>query len=905
MIHLHLHSTFSFLDGYGTPEQYIERCKAIGAPGFCVTDHGNIYGHRQFSDACHKAGLKFVPGCEMYVKNNKATPEGKKAKYFHITILAANHNGYRNLCQLVSLANLPENFNMRPQVSLSDIKARLDGLVVLSGCFGDGILHRAYQENPESTLGVAKALKRMFGEHLWLEVQHHNPLELTFFRTLGEMAGIRRVATVDAHYPRREDYPAEDMMLCIGQKAIMSNPARMRLYDNLWMMSTEEALAAGFVQEELDNAREIFDQCEDLQLPRLQPITVESARTELIGRVAKTSSRLGSAIKNEEYRSRYTYELSVIDKLGLHAYFVIMGDVINEFKSRGVCVGPARGSAAGSLIAYLIGITEVDPIKHGLSFERFLDLNRRDYPDIDTDFPSEKRAEVIQFLSEKYGGDRVGRLCSFTTYRGGSVFWDVARAYGIDRSVAKMIGKDIPNLVSDEIEMADIIKIPSIAECIRKFPQFKMAVALEGQVRQLGMHASGYAISPVPLTDIAAFNLASKESVLSLDKNTAEKAGLLKLDILSLTSLDMVQAIIDEVGLKNTDLYRLECNDPTVFDLFNQGKVAGIFQFEGASVRMALATLKIESLGDLSFINAVARPGASNALTGNVRVPEVFRQFIYKGKYFVYQEELMAILRHLSFSWEDVTIFRKMVSKKKVTELRDLFFTKYMDGCSRLMSVAEATNFWEVINTCGFYMFNKSHAAAYATLAYWMAYLKVNFSKSFVKHYLNQAEDEQRRSIIRECLQDGWSYEVYRPGSSAPNFTVTDSTTPIVVGGLLSIKGIGPAKAAAVGVGKIDKAVQKAIAGAAVNPAVYAPWAALDNFKNRFKIGSFPEGEFCIVARIWKIKDGHCLIEDINGAERAYFNPQFTHLEEGKVYRLAITHFKYSKIDSAREVLFT
>lgn len=892
MIHLHTHSTYSFLDGFGTPEQYIARLKDIGQTAIAITDHGNLFGHRAFYAACKKTGIKFIPGCELYVKNSNA-----KERYYHLTVLAATTSGYGNLCRLVSTSNRADHFQKRPLLSLDEIKTSSEGLVILSGCFGDGILHRAYQTNPESVLKKAFALKRMF-RHVpfYLEVQHHNLSELSFMRDIATIAKIPVCPTVDAHYPRREDYLAEDLMLCIGTQERMSNPMRMKLYDNLWLMSESEALSY-FTQEELNVTDEIGAMC-SVDLPVLQPVSLPNAREMLVSQVKTGAGRLGKTIKNKIYRERYKYELSIIDKLGLHSYFVIMADTIAFFKARGMYIGPARGSSAGSLICFLLGITEIDPIRHGLSFERFLDLNRKDYPDIDTDFPHDRRESVVEYLKAKYGADRVGRLCSFTTYRGGSVFWDIARIYGFGPDIARQLGKAVPALVNDEIEMQDILALPEVQKITAKWPEFKNAQALEGQVRQLGKHASGFAISPVPLTSVVAESLAGGESVLSVDKYTSEQMGLLKLDILGLTTLDMIQAIIDEVGLTNEFLYRLEPNDPEVFDRFCKKQTAGVFQFEGDSVRRSLGALKIESLDDLSFVNAAARPGASDCLRGAL-IPECLRQFCYKGKYFVYQEELMAILRFLEFSWDDVTKFRKLVSRKKAVEMEKLYHAQFVVALSKHTNKGEAELFWQTVLKTGSYSFNKSHAVSYAMLAYVSMYLKVKYPNQFAKHYLNFSDDDgKRRAIIREYVKEGYEIKVYDPQKSCERFVIDGKS---IVGGLLSLKGIGPAKAEKAIQGFPDKSVKAAISGALASPEIYAPWACLDDYSNKYPLGDLPEGEYIIRARVWGVKDSCCMIEDKNGVEKAYFNPNFVKLKEGKSYRLAISKYKYAKIDSARE----
>lgn len=1149
MISLHTHTTYSFLDGYGTPEQYIERLKEIGCSAMAVTDHGNIFAHRSFYRAFKKAGIKFIPGCEMYIVNGED-------KYFHITVLAQNNNGYRNLCRLVSLSHQPDHFNRRPLVTLEEIVAHKDGLIILTGCFGDGMPHRAYREDKASVAGVLRKLKKLFGDKLYLEVQHTDKEELDFMRLVGRIENIPLVATTDTHYPRKEDYEIEDVMLCIGLKAKVKDLARIKLPSNLWLMSGDEALQAGFNYAEIDATYDIADMC-DIELPVLKPVTIDGAKEAMIEMIRRISVRLGDHIKNDLYRSRYQYEMSIIDKLGLHAYFVIMADVIEHFKNKGIFIGPARGSSGGSLICYLLGITEIDPIKYGLKFERFMDLNRKDYPDIDTDFPPSIHEVVIKYLQDKFGQNRVGRICSFTTYRGSSIFWDIARVHGVDSSVAKGMGKAVPKIPDDTVNISTIMAEPAVKKIIESWPVFGMAEKLENQVRQAGKHASGYAISPVDLTDIVA---TTNSETLSVDKTETEAMGLLKLDILSLTCLDMIQNIIDSIGISNKKIYTLDPIDDKVFAAFNDLHVAGIFQFEGAAVKKVLRHYQVRSLEDLAFVNAVARPGAALTLDPNMVPPDSFLPFIYKNRYFVYQEELMSILAYLQLDWDEITTFRKLVSKKKVTELEEKYHTKFIDRCMNVANIswAEADKFWTIVNKCGEYMFNKcisgdtkvrrsrggmtirelylimkdkkwavengklsnhnrlnregwgktlsvdsdgrvrldnivdivcngkkpcyrltdsqgnfveatrdhrfltphgwktveeiktgdlmfmagksekcknkynfykqtqspnsakgavgfqkrpfghyvsfrkareemleahgsfcmrcgerhqrietahldgnrennasenlmnmcpschkrhdyaagrkkvfskglplvqvlivskefvgeketfdiemesdthnfiangfvshnSHAVAYAMLAYQAMWLKVNYPDVFAREYLNSTKsDTKRRALLREHLVDGGKIIIFDESNPTGNFQVKNGT---ITGSLLAIKGIGPAKLKNIMTGKMDKGVIKAIEGAKTNPAVYAPWACLEDFGNKYKLGNLPEGQFMISARIWEVKDNACVVEDVNGADKAYFDPKYVNVVDGQKYRLAVTKFNSLHIDSAR-----
>lgn len=881
MIHLHLHSTYSILDGYGTPEQYADTAVKLGQKAIAVTDHGNVCAHRSWEKACKARSVKPIYGCELYVRN--------KPRHGHLTALAATDDGYRNLLRLVSLSNTEGHLERRPLLDINEIAEHQQGIIFLSGCYGAGLPHLAYKESPERAYVAISDMRRKI-DNLFIEIQHTDPAETELFRSVGQMLRIPCIPTFDVHYPRPENYKAQDLMFCIGQKRRLGDAQRMKYPETLFMHSTTEAMRY-FTEAEIQCTDMIAEQC-NVTLPRFKPMVIENARDRMIALVAENSKRLPAL--TDAHRAQYRHELEVIDRLGLHTYFVLMAEVIMEFKRRGRMVGHARGSSAGSVIAYLLGITEIDPIRYGLSFERFLDVHRTDYPDIDTDFPQEVRGEIAEWLQQKYGRDHVARLTTFITYKGSGVFWDIARAASLDRALVGKITQEIPQIVNDEVDMDDIMQIPAVSEAVSKWPVFKYAAQLEGQTKTVGQHASGYLICPVPIQDAIGM-MASKDGlVAAADKDQAESAGLLKLDILGLNTLDIIEDVMRECHISNDALYRMEPNDPAVFEAFNNGTVAATFQMEGGAVRNVLRDIKVESIEDLAFVSAVARPGASTALKLDGDYPEQIKQFIYKGRYLVYQEELMRILKWLDFDDRQVTHFRKMVSKKKLNVLESDYHDLFVQRCEK-RGVIRAEHFWSVIQRTGAYAFNKSHAIAYAHLSYLTMWMKLCHREAFAKAYLNRTEDNEKR---RAFLREGWTVKLYDPENISDRFNVKGNT---VTGGLTSIKGVGIALLAKHR-SKPHKFVMNAIERARAMPHEYAPWSCLEDFGNRFKIGSLPRGEYMVTARVWDVKDGMCVMEDKNGAEKAYYDPRFVKIEKGKAYRFAVTKFRYAKIDSARMI---
>lgn len=878
MIHLHLHSTHSVLDGYGTPEQYADAAVALGQNAVAVTDHGNVCAHRTWDKACRARKVKPIFGCEVYVRNSP--------RYAHMTLLAADKEGYQNLLRLTSLAYTQDHFEKRPLLSLAEIAEKQAGLIVLSGCYGAGMPHLARKKGPEGAVDALTRLKRLFGDRLYCEIQHTDMEQTREFRAIASLLGIKCCPTFDVHFPLKQDFEIQDLLFCIGQQRRIGDVGRMKYPPTLFMHNDEEAAAAGFSTEELEVTEQIAEMC-NVELPRVEPLRLYDGRERMVADLGDIDKLLPAE------RERIEREMSVIDKLGLHSYFVIMADVIRHFKAEGRFVGYARGSSAGSFVAYKMGITEVDPLKYGLSFERFLDVHRADYPDIDTDFPQELRGGVADYLKKRYGGDAVARLTTYVTYKGAGIFWDIARVANIDRSVVARMTKDIPPVVNDEIDMSDIMEIPAVKAAAESFPIFKLAPKLEGQVRHLGQHASGYLLSPGPIDEIIGTMRVSGDTVASADKGQAEQAGLLKLDILGLITLDIIEEVAADAKLSSPFLYQMQHNDPAVFAAFNAGQTAGTFQMEGAAVARILKTFQVESLEDLAFVSAVARPGASIALKMGGAYPEQVKPMIFKRKYFVYQEELMRILAWLGYDDASVTHFRRMVSKKKLHVLERDFHASFVERC-RAMGIENPETFWDVVLRTGAYMFNLSHAIAYAHLSYLTMWLKLHHREAFARAYLNHTNSDAKR---RAFLREGWLIRIDIGQRSGRQFDVAGGT---VTGGPLAVKGV---KAALWGkhLGKPHKSVSNAIAKAAAEPAKYAPWACLDDFGNRYSPGAFPEGEFLVIVRAWEVGDGSCIIEDKNGAEKAYYNPKFVTLTEGGAYRCAVTKHKYAKIDSARE----
>lgn len=796
----HQHSTYSFLDGYGLPEQFAERIKDIGGKGMALTEHGNIFSHIPFQKVFHREGLHLVYGCEFYVVEKASE---KKRGYYHTTVIAKTNEGYQNLLKLINLSSKENQFYYKPRIDFKQLKEFSKGLVILSGCCCDGYLIKNTCEDKEALF--QNWIDKMHGCEWYVELQPFSD-EKHKWDYLVEMStkyGLPCLVTADSHYPSPNHKDAQDLMLTINMAKKDSDPDRLKMEYSLHLPGTEEIIErckemGHYKPEWVYGTWELAQQCQ-VDLPKAKMIQIGGKigdiRFKCIDRlrtfpVEKRMSR--------DYIKRLDYELDLIDKKGFIDYFLIIEDIIDWAKKR-MLVAPGRGSSAGSLVCYLLRITEIDPLEHDLLFQRFIDINRSDLPDIDIDFPSDRRQEVIEYIKNKYGKNKVASLITFSTFKPRVIIQDSARAFDINIFEARKAGEDvIERSKGDERALhclEDSVKtIDGLSKFYNKHPKMKRGFALEGQIRQSGTHAAAVILSNEPLETITSID---RNGNIGIDGDYIEEYGFLKIDVLGIEAVSVIQDVCNEVGFDYNELYNVDITDSKVYkEIYQTGKMAGIFQFEGRAVKQTCESIKPSKFNQLVDIVALARPGTlQSGSTEDYIKRNNGAKFDagFLGEYtedtkgiVIFQEQVMQIVRGLGgFSWEDTIAFRKGIGKKLGNEYLAGFKEKFILGAEKKgMRSIEAQGVWTQICTHGAYSFNKSHAVAYALLGFWSAWVKTYYPKQFYARILRDKEDLKIKQILREY---GGSFTELDLNKSKVYFSVQDEE---LVGGWTNIPGI-------------------------------------------------------------------------------------------------------------------
>jgi DNA polymerase III subunit alpha len=818
---LHNHTEFSFLDGYGTPAQVIERLREIGQDGIALTDHGNIYAHAPFTKSFKKAGLRLVYGCEMYVVNGLSNERG----YNHMTVLAKTQEGYSNLLKLVNQSY--RQFYYKPRITLKQVIENSRGLVLLSGCFCDGIFIKNKAADQEKLFkDVIQAFK---GVEWYLELQPFKDEQEKWDRLAGMAGkhGVPCVVTADCHYPREKDKATHDLMLAINTNKPMSDPDRLKMDYPLFIPSAEDVLArcramGKYKDKWIRDTWNVANSCE-VELPKTKLISLNISSKEMMERCVAGLKRRG-LYKIKEYRDRLEREVAMIDSKNFVDYFIIISDLVTWAKERMLC-GPARGSAAGSLACYCLGITEVDPIKHGLLFERFIDTARKELPDIDLDFPSSEREGVIEYLRDKYGVEKTAQIVNFNTYRSKAILQDASRIIGIPVwEYRKASDKIIVRHDGDarlESKLANDAKIiPEVVELFKKYPRLWDSVNLEDQTRGLGKHAAAVIIADDPLEKIGAVNEAG---LFSIDKYSAESRGLLKIDVLGVDVLSVLMDVCRSVGMDWNALYSVPLDDAAVFEkVFTPARLVGVFQFEGRAMQQVCRDMRPTTFEHLTHIAALARPGTMQSGETEAYVKKFNSRDKKSGGFFsatlgmiLFQEQVMMAMREIGkFSWDDVAIVRSSIGKSHGERPRlDKHHAAFIEGAvSGGVSRDEAEEIWEKCSAGGSYRFNKSHAVSYSILSYWCAWLKARHPAQFYARILKNLIDEAEiKPVLKEWGGPFTPLDLNR----SRQFFRADGRE--LVGGFTNIKGVG------------EKAADKIVAG--------QPYEGLEDFRSRVPNG--------------------------------------------------------------------
>jgi len=823
-VHLHVHTEYSLLDGAARIKEVVKTAAEMGMPALAMTDHGVMYGIVDFYKACQKQNIKPVLGCEVYVAprtRHDRTPRVDDNLY-HLVLLAENETGYRNLLKLVSLGFI-EGFYYKPRVDKELLAAHSEGLIALSGCIAGEVASHIIKDNPEQAAKSAAEYLDIFGkDNYYLEIQDHGFDEQRVANRgliqLHQKAGIPLVATNDVHYVLREHAEMQDVLLCIQTGKTIDDPRRMKFQSQELYLKSEQEMAAlfGEVPDALENTYRIADRCHvELEFGKLHlPVfnvperhTVDSYLRELC--LQGVEWRYGGM--SEPVRQRLEYELGIIKQMGYSAYFLIVWDFIHFARQAGIPVGPGRGSAAGSLVAYVLGITNLDPLKYDLLFERFLNPERVSMPDIDIDFCFERRGEVIEYVTGKYGADRVAQIATFGTMAAKAAIRDVGRALGMTYGDVDRIAKLVPNDLKITIEKA-LQDSPELAQAYREDSQVQklidMAALLEGMPRHASTHAAGVVITRQPLTHyLPLYKAADGPLTTQFAKDQAEELGLLKMDLLGLRTLTV---IADAIGMirenrgVDINIEEIPLEDPKTFELLGRGEGVGVFQLESSGMRAILRELKPEVFEDIVALVALYRPGPLGSgmvedfikrKHGEKRVEYLHPKLepILKDTYGVilYQEQVMRIASDLAgFTLGEADLMRRAMGKKKPEILANLR-VQFMEGAEKNEVDPEiAGQVFDLIEYFAGYGFNKSHSAAYALVSYQTAYLKANYPVEFMAALLTSIRDNTDKVsfYIEECRR--MKIDVLPPdvNASGTDFTVDGDKIRF---GLAAIKNVG------------------------------------------------------------------------------------------------------------------
>lgn len=832
-VHLHLHSQYSLLDGAIKFEDLVDRVKELKMEAVAITDHGNLFGAYEFYRKAKERGVKPIIGCEIYVTPTLKLDKPSDGKNFHLTVLCMNETGYRNLSNLVTRGYF-EGLYRRPRVDHEMLDRHNEGLIVLSGCMSSELSQSIFKRDKTAPESVLSTYREIFGDRYYLEVQATGIREQNRInreiKKLGEKFDIPLVATNDCHFLRRSDCGPHDVLLCIQTGKTLEDEGRMRFQGDGFYLKTREEMEKtlkGF-GDALDRSVEIARRCSfefsdgGYRFPKFDTGGLDSDR--FLNKLAaeKLAQRLSlrgiSSGIPEEYDKRLSYELKEICKMGFAEYFLVVADFVAYAKQNAIPVGPGRGSAAGSLAAYALGITDVDPIVHKLIFERFLNPGRISMPDIDIDFCTEGRDRVIEYVSEKYGRDNVVQIGTFGKMSSKAVVRDVGRVMGIPYGEVDKVSKLIPSFRG---------KVFSIDEAVRKTPDLKklvegsekiaelikVAKPLENMVRHSSTHAAGIVIASEKISDRMPLYKGSRgETVTQFDMSAVESLGYVKFDFLGLKTLTIINRAVQlagenpESGISNLDIDRMPLDDPDVYKLLVSGNTHGIFQIESSSGMVSmLRKLKMEKFEDIVAALALYRPGPLDSGMvdefikrkhgkAGISYPHPLLEDILGETYglFVYQEQIMRTASVCAnYTLSDADLMRRAMGKKKTAEM-EAQREKFVSGaCENGIDKAKAADMFDTMEKFAGYSFNKSHSTAYALITYQTAYLKAHYPAEFMSSLMTVDSGNNDKVIahITECRKMGISVLPPDVSESMSEFTPVDSRT--VRFGLSALKNIG------------------------------------------------------------------------------------------------------------------
>ncbi|WP_228469242.1 DNA polymerase III subunit alpha [Paenibacillus sp. JNUCC31] len=833
-VHLHVHSEYSLLDGAARIPDLVNKAADLGMTTLALTDHGVMYGAIPFYKACMERGIKPIIGCEAYMTAGSRKERGsrKDQPIHHLILLAKNMTGYRNLMKLCSIGHL-EGFHYKPRIDMESLAAHHEGIICLSACLGGEVPQHLLHGREEEAKRAALRYKNIFGADFYLELQDHGLSEQKrvnpqLIRLAAEL-NIPLVATNDAHYLSEEDAELQDVLICIGTGKTVDDENRLRIGTNQLYLKSGQEMARLFphVPEALENTVRIAESCE-LQLefgksilPEYRPLPEGKSPSGYLRQLCEEgmeeryadSSRWTDTELRAELEQRLDYELRVIDSMGFSDYFLIVWDFIAYAHRQGIVTGPGRGSSAGSLVAYTLRITDVDPMKYNLLFERFLNPERISMPDIDIDFSDERRDEVIDYVAQKYGKAHVAQIITFGTMAARAAVRDVGRALNVPYGEVDKAAKLIPAQLGINIQRA-MEAIPELKALYETKPKTRelldMAMKVEGMPRHASTHAAGVVISRDPLTDAVPLQEGSEGTALTqYSMENLESIGLLKMDFLGLRTLSIIERCLRWIGENGEipDFRHIPDDDALTYEMLGRGDTMGIFQLESAGVRRVLKELKPSVFEDVISVVALYRPGPMEFISkyiqgkhGQIEVdyPHADLESILRDTYgiIVYQEQIMQIASRMAgFSLGEADLLRRAVSKKK-REVLDLERGHFVQGSLKQgYSEAEADLVYDMIVKFANYGFPRAHAAAYGVLAFQTAYLKAHYPVHFMASMLTAVMGSHRKvaEYVVECRR--MDIDVLPPdvNESGILFTPVLASSSSRTGDAQSVESNGPA----------------------------------------------------------------------------------------------------------------
>ena len=835
--HLHAHTEYSLLDGMSRISELPSYVKELGMDSCAITDHGAMFGVVDFYKSCKKAGIKPIIGCEVYTAARTLYDKDpdRDRNSGHLILLAENQKGYSNLVKIVSKSYV-DGFYYKPRVDKDLLRQYSEGLICLSGCLAGNVQHMLMNRDYEGAKKEALELRSIFGDNnFFLEIQNHHLEEdvrvIEGLKMLSADIGTPLVATNDAHYMKRSDATAQDVLMCIQTQAKVTDENRMRFENDEFYVKSEAEMRELFpdMPDAIDRSHEIAERCNvefefgNYHLPEYIPPGGRTADDYLRGLCYKgLIDRYGDAAMDRAsvYRERLETELKVIEGMGYVEYFLIVWDFINYAKKNGIAVGPGRGSAAGSIVAYSLAITEIDPIKYNLIFERFLNPERVSMPDIDIDFCIERRQEVIDYVTRKYGRDKVSQIITFGTLKAKAAVRDIARALDATYAEGDAIAKAIPNELGITISKALEVN-PDLRHRYENEPLVKqvldLSMALEGLPRHASTHAAGIVISKMPLDEYVPLYSSDKGVATQFNMTTIEELGLLKMDFLGLRNLTVIRDALRMIKRNHgvdIDFSSMDFDDPEVYKLISEGNTKGIFQLESGGMTDFMKNLRPSCFEDIIAGIALYRPGPMDSIPkyidnkkhpDHVKYVDPHLEPILGVTYgcLIYQEQVMQIVRDLGgYSFGRSDLVRRAMSKKKMQvmlEEKEYFINGKtgadgkveIAGCARNgVPAAAAETIFEDMVTFASYAFNKSHAAAYAVISYQTAYLKCHYPAEFMAALMSSMAGDAKHTAdyVRNCREMGIPLDPPSVVRSEKNFSAADGRIRF---GMLSVKNVG------------------------------------------------------------------------------------------------------------------